>query len=98
MKPKVQNGLVVLYALYKFAEASDFRYQFNLTGLTNSGELSAFSPTNIFGIDSLEMRSFLNGLSVNYPDFINATFTHDLEKISLAPDKTSGDVLGLFYL
>lgn len=97
-KPKVQNGLVVLYSLFQFAEAADGRYQFNLTSLTNRGELSAFSPTNIFGIDRIEMQSFLNGLSVNYPDFINATFTHDLEKISLAPDKSSGDVLGLFYL
>ena len=97
-KPKVHNGLVVLYALYKFAEASNARYQFNLTSLTNSGELSALSPTNIFGIDNLEMQSFLNGLTVNYPDFINASFTHDLEKISLAPDKTSDNVLGLFYL
>jgi phosphoadenosine phosphosulfate reductase len=35
-------------------------------------------------------------LAVNYPNFINATFTNDLDKISLKEDKTSGDVLNLF--
>jgi phosphoadenosine phosphosulfate reductase len=36
------------------------------------------------------------GLSAKYPEFINASFTHDLEKITLARDRTSQDVLSLF--
>jgi phosphoadenosine phosphosulfate reductase len=42
------------------------------------------------------MERFLNGLSAKYPDFINATFTHDLDKITLREDKTAQDVLTLF--
>ena len=43
-----------------------------------------------------EMERFLNGLTARYSEFINATFTHDLDKISLAEDKTAEDVLKLF--
>lgn len=54
------------------------------------------SPTQIFGFDRDDMEKILLGLTVKYPDFINATFTHDLDKITLRDDKTSEDVLGLF--
>lgn len=42
------------------------------------------------------MEKILNGLSVNYPEFINCSFTIDLDNISLRSDKTSADVLSLF--
>lgn len=42
------------------------------------------------------MEKILNGLSVNYPDFISASFTLDLDNITLKSDKTSEDVLQLF--
>ena len=95
-KAKVDDGRVVLYALYKFAEATDGWYQFNLSRLMSDTDSAGVSPAKIFGIDRDEMQQFLNGLSANYPDFISATFTHDLEKISLVPEKTSQDVLKLF--
>ncbi len=95
-KAKVDDGRVVLYALYKFAEASDGWYQFNLSRLMSDSDSAGVSPSKIFGIDREEMQQFLNGLSANYPDFISATFTHDLEKISLIAEKTSQDVLKLF--
>ena len=85
-----------MYALYKFAEASDGWYQFNLSRLMSDSDSAGVSPSKIFGIDREEMQQFLNGLSANYPDFISATFTHDLEKISLVAEKTSQDVLKLF--
>ena len=93
---KVNDGRVILYALYKFAEATDGWYQFNLSRMMNDSDSAGVSPSKIFGIGRDEMQQFLNGLSTNYPDFINATFTHDLEKISLVSDKTSQDVLKLF--
>lgn len=95
-KARIDDGRVVLYALYKFAEATDGWYQFNLTRLMSDSDSAGVSPSKIFGIDREEMQQFLNGLSTNYPDFINATFTHDLEKISLVAEKTSQDVLNLF--
>jgi phosphoadenosine phosphosulfate reductase len=42
------------------------------------------------------MTQLLLGLSAKYPEFVTASFTHDLEKITLAEDKTSQDVLDLF--
>ena len=95
-KARVDDGRVILYALYKFAEETDGWYQFNLSRLISDSDSAGLSPAKIFGIDRDEMQQFLNGLSTNYPDFISATFTHDLEKISLTSEKTSQDVLKLF--
>lgn len=88
---KVTDGRVVLYALYKLAELRDER-QFNFSSLLNMTE----SPAKIFGLTGEEFEQFLNGLSANFPEYIDATFTHDLEKISLMSDKTAEDVLKLF--
>ena len=45
------------------------------------------------------MVRILNGLAVNYPEFISASFTLDLDTITLRPtgsELTSEDVLKLF--
>ena len=42
------------------------------------------------------MTPILQGLSAKYEDFIDATFTHDLDKITLREDKSAADVLKLF--
>ncbi|MBR3050708.1 MAG: phosphoadenosine phosphosulfate reductase, partial [Selenomonadaceae bacterium] len=95
-KAKIDDGRVILYALYKFAEATDGWYQFNLSRLMSDSDSVGVSPSKLFGLEREEMQQFLNGLSANYPDFISVTFTHDLEKISLVAEKTSQDVLNLF--
>lgn len=95
-KTNLDDSRVILYSLYKFAEATGGWYQFTLTQLMNDSNSDGVSPTKIFGISQNEMQQFLNGLSTNYPDFISATFTHDLEKISLVSEKSSQDVLKLF--
>lgn len=96
-KSTLEDNRVVLYALYKFAEACEGYYQFTLTRLLDHMvESVGISPTKIFGFDRSDMERFLNGLTAKYPDFINATFTHDLDKITLREDKTSTDVLTLF--
>ena len=88
---------VILYALYKFAEACDGYYQFSLeTLLDDSIERNGVSPTRIFGLDRDTMVRIFNGLSINYPDFISVSFTLDLDNITLREDKTSEDVLSLF--
>lgn len=91
------DPLVILYALYKFAEACGDYYQFTLTRLLDH-EINSdgVSPTEIFGLDRDTMIKILNGMSFNYPDFINASFTLDLDNITLNADKTSADVLALF--
>jgi phosphoadenosine phosphosulfate reductase len=96
-KSTLEDNRVVLYSLYKFAEACNGYHQFTLTRLLDhTVESNGISPTLIFGFDRDDMERFLNGLSVLYPEFINATFTHDLDKITLREVKTSTDVLSLF--
>lgn len=88
---------VILYSLYKFAEACGDYYHFTLRRLMDHEVDSAgISPTQIFGTDSDTMQQILIGLSINYPEFINASFTLDLDKIDLVNTKSSSDVLELF--
>lgn len=91
------DSRVILYSLYKFAEACGDYYQFTLSRLLNHDiDSDGISPTEIFGIDREKMEKILSGLTINYPEFINATFTLDLDNINLKSDKTSVDVLELF--
>lgn len=88
---------VILYSLFKFAEACDGYYQFSLsTLLDDTLERDGISPTRIFGLDRETMVGLLNNLSTHYPEFIRASFTLDLETITLSEDKTAEDVLALF--
>lgn len=88
---------VILYALFKFAEACDGYYQFSLSTLLDDAlERDGISPTRIFGLDRETMVGLLNNLSTHYPEFIRASFTLDLETITLSEDKTADDVLTLF--
>jgi phosphoadenosine phosphosulfate reductase len=88
---------VILYSLYKFAEACGDYYQFTLGRILNHDiDSDGVSPTEIFGIDREQMEKILTGLSINYPEFINASFTHDLDNITLRSEKTSQEVLNLF--
>lgn len=88
---------VILYALFKFAEACKDYYQFTLTRLLDHDiESDGVSPTQIFGLDRETMEKILNGLAVNYPEFITVSFNLDLDNITLRNDKTSADVLKLF--
>ena len=96
-KTTLEDNRVVLYSLYKFAEACEGYYQFTLTRLLDHNvESVGISPTQIFGFERDEMEQLLNGLSAKYPDFINVTFAHDLDKITLREEKSSEDVLKLF--
>ena len=43
------------------------------------------------------MAKLLKGWSAKYPYFINASFTLDLESITLDKAKSSNDVLEIFF-
>lgn len=93
---KTPDPIVILYSLYKFAEGCGGYYQFTLSRLlAHDTESDGVSPTEIFGIERVQMEKILNGLSVNYPNFITASFTLDLDNITLNAEKTSQDVLSL---
>lgn len=91
------DARVILYSLYKFAEKCGEYYQFSLsTLLDDSIERDGISPTRIFGLNYDAMVPILNGLSVNYSEFISASFSLGLDTISLREDKSSQDVLAIF--
>ncbi len=91
------NSLVILYGLFVFAEQCGNDKNFTLSTLLDDEiERAGVSPSQIFGLTRDEIKSHVLGLAINYPEFIYASFTHDLEKIVLSDDKTSQDVLELF--
>ena len=91
------DSRVILYSLFRFAEACGDYYQFTLENLLDDSiDRDGVSPTQIFGLDRQTMVRILNGLAVNYPEFISVSFTLDLDNITLRSDKTSADVLNLF--
>ena len=88
---------VILYSLFKFAEACDGYYQFSLSTLMDDSlERDGISPSRMFGLDRDTMIGLLNNLSTHYPEFIRASFTLDLETITLSEDKSAEDVLICF--
>lgn len=96
-KCSISDPRVILYGLFKFAEkCNDYKEFILATLLNDSIDRDGISPTRIFGLSREDMVPILLGLSAKYPEFISASFTHDLEKITLAEDKTSADVLDLF--
>jgi len=93
----VADARIILYSLFKFAEACEGYYEFTLSRLMDfEVESTGVSPAEIFGLERDELEQFLHGLARNYPDFISFATTHDLEVIRLADDKKSEDVLTLF--
>ena len=96
-KCSVSDPRVVMYGLFKFAEKCNDYKEFTLSTLLNDSiDRDGISPTRIFGLDREDMTPLLIGLSAKYPEFITASFTHDLEKITLSKDKNTSDVLDLF--
>lgn len=96
-KCTISDNRVVLYALYRFAEKCNLDREFSVAYLKDDTiERDGVSPIRMFGLyDEEELKSILLGLSSAYPEFINATFTNDLQTVTLR-DKTSDDVLNLF--
>jgi phosphoadenosine phosphosulfate reductase len=92
----ISDPRVILYGLYVYNEKANAHYEFRLNSLYENIEQDGIAPTRIFGLSRETMIPILLGLTAKYPDFINATFTNDLDKISLKEDKTPADVLNLF--
>jgi phosphoadenosine phosphosulfate reductase len=88
---------VILYCLYRFAEACDDYKQFTLKRIMdNDVEGAGITPIQLFGVGSEQLKTILKGLAINYPEFISVAFTLDLDNIKLKDEKTSKDVLTLF--
>ncbi|HNW45964.1 MAG TPA: phosphoadenosine phosphosulfate reductase family protein [Thermotogota bacterium] len=95
-KCQIGSPLVILYSLFKFAEACGGYYEFTVARLLNHDiESDGISPAQIFGIEEGELKTILQGLAASYPDFITLKFTHGLDTILLNRDKTAIEVLNL---
>lgn len=71
--------------------------QFTLSSLFDQEyQTVGISPALLFGYSREEMATMLRGLSVAHSQYINVTFTHDLEAISLNEETSSKDILNLF--
>lgn len=89
---------VILYSLYKFAEACGNYKQFTLSRLLDTTiESTGISPTQIFGLDRETMEKVLNGLTFNYPDLIEARFTLGLDSITLKSDLSADEILNQMF-
>lgn len=95
-KCTITNNLIVMYSLFLFAEKCNNYREFTLSWLMNDNiERDGVSPSKMFGLDYESMKSILMGGAARYPDFIDASFTNDLDKITLL-NRTSEEVLELF--
>lgn len=96
-KSFLSEPLVLLYSLYRYAEACGSYYQFSLSTLMDMDiQSEGISPVKIFGFTGDEMEAMLRGLAAKYNDYIDVTFTHDLDKITLRDYHSAADVLELF--
>ena len=87
------DPLIILYAIYRYSECQNFK-RFTLSDLIEPNqEVKGANVGEIFGIDRETFKRMLLEMSLNYPEFINASFTNDLNSIVLREDKTSDDVL-----
>lgn len=92
------DSLVILYSLYLFAEYCEGgNYSFTLSDLYDDSEdRVALSPKAIFGTDESTLKSIMQGLANNYPDYISVDFNKGiLENVFLNRDHKSIDVLDL---
>lgn len=89
------DPLVILYSLYRYAEAEEGRYHFTLSQLLEESNGAGLSPIKIFGLAPNMMESLLRGLSISQPQFIQVDLSLGLDNINLSENCSSADVLAL---
>lgn len=95
-KAKEVNPLTILYGLYLIAVKTE-RSGFTIRELMTADETSAYiSPLVAFGIGPDMFKKQCEGLESKYPDYIETTFTHGNDEITIFPGKyTLEDILKL---
>lgn len=93
---KQPEPISVLYSLYRYAEKQDGHYSFTFSELAEgNGDMAGISPVLLFGTRPEDMKKIIQGLSVNYPDYIKVDFTRDLDNIFLNKEHKSEEVFDL---
>jgi len=83
--------VALLYALYRLAEKLT-RYNFTLSELF---EEKIESPFLLFGVGRELLTRYLQGLSVNRPDWIRVEAVRDLDNVYLEEGRRAFEVLDL---
>ena len=90
------HAVALLYSLYLYAEKTG-RRTFTFTELANAHnnpDAKGMSPHDIYGIDLKAFREQVQGLALNYPEYIRVSFVANLDNIMLE-DYSSNDILDL---
>ena len=85
------HPVALLYALYRLAEKLT-RYNFTISGLF---EEKLESPFLLFGVSRELLTRYLQGLSVNRPDWIRVEAVLDLDNLYLDEGRRACEVLDL---
>lgn len=91
------DGVAMLYALYKWAEATG-NYTFSLRQMLNTREndnAPGVDPAAVFGIDPGNLKDILQSLALQFEDYIRVSFQVNLDNVILAREKSAIDVLDL---
>lgn len=89
---RMPNPRVILYSLYKYADACEGYYEFSLATLMNTDiESQGISPVQIFGLSEDTMQKLLTGLSIQFPEMISAKFNLDMDSIRLLVHREDGE-------
>jgi len=95
-KAKKVNPLTILYGLYFIAQKTE-RGSFSVRELLTADEESAYvSPITAFGIPVDTFKKQCEGLKSKYPDYIETTFTHGNDELTVFTKKhTIEDIITL---
>lgn len=95
-KSKAVNPLTLLYGMYLVAVKAE-RGSFTVRELLTADKESIFvSPLVAFGISPDTFKKQCEGLKSKYPDYIETTFTHGNDEITVFPKKhTIEDIITL---
>ncbi len=93
------NRFAILYAMYRYAEEMGGHYDLTFSELIPDPDkpLRGISPIILFGLDSEAFQYILQGLAVDYPQYISVEFTRNLDNIFLMSNRAAGDILDLTY-
>jgi len=95
-RPKDVNSLSVLYGLYLISSEMK-RSNFTIRELMRADKESVYiSPITAFGISADTFKKQCEGLKSKYPQYIETTFTHGNDEVTVFPSKYSiEDILAL---
>lgn len=95
-KAKDVSPLTILYGLYLIAGKTE-RGSFTVRELMTADEGSVYvSPIVAFGINPDTFKKQCEGLKSKYPDYIETTFTHGNDELTIFPKKhTIWDIVSL---